>query len=311
MIKLVLATALLALSVSASPAPPRAEANLEKRFKVLSGQWDYEDIGEGNQYRLYNNLHGLGQPGTTGSQSTQALSYKEPATIGWKTQYTWSGNPGNVKSYANAALQQGQDTRKKLSAINSIPTSWTWGYNAAPSTLVADVSYDLWLSNDPKSGTASPSSTFEIMIWLSNRKAGPAGSQIATANIGGLGWKLFKGKVGTWEVYSFVANSELHNYHADLKHFFTGPAGSQIATVNIGGLGWKLFKGKVGTWEVYSFVANSELHNYHADLKHFFTYLSQSQGVSLDQYLVALQAGTEPFVGSGTLTTTAYSAAIN
>ncbi|CAE6438676.1 unnamed protein product [Rhizoctonia solani] len=259
MIKLVLATALLALSVSASPAPPRAEAHLEKRFKLLSGQWDYEDIGKGNQYRLYNNLHGLGQPGTTGSQSTQVLSYKEPGTISWKTQYTWSGNPVNVKSYANVALQQG--TRKKLSAIKTIPTSWTWGYNAAPSTLVADVSYDLWLSNDPKSGTASPSSTFEIMIWLSNRKAGPAGSQIATANIGGLGWKLFKGKVGTWEVYSFVALSELHNYHADLKHFFT--------------------------------------------------YLSQSQGVSLDQYLVALQAGTEPFVGSGTLTTTAYSAAIN
>ncbi|CAE6465988.1 unnamed protein product [Rhizoctonia solani] len=259
MVKFALAATFFALSsvVSASPAPAKTEVNLEKRFNVLSGQWDTENIGNG-QYILYNNLFGSKQLGTSGSQSTQALSYSG-TTISWKTQYSWQGNPTNVKSYANVALQKGLN--KKLNAIGKIPTTWRWTYNAASTALIADVSYDLWLSNVPNSGTGSKDTTFEVMIWLSNRRAGPAGSKVATANINGLNWGLFKGRVGTWDVYSFVAPSELSNYNADLKPFLT--------------------------------------------------YLINSRGISSNQYLVALQAGTEPFEGSGTLTTTAYTAAIN
>ncbi|KDN38892.1 hypothetical protein RSAG8_09173, partial [Rhizoctonia solani AG-8 WAC10335] len=199
MVKFALAATFFALSsvVSASPAPAKAEVNLEKRFNVLSGQWDTENIG----------------------------------------------------------------LNKKLNAIGKIPTTWRWTYNAASTALIADVSYDLWLSNVPNSGTGSKDTTFEVMIWLSNRRAGPAGSKVATANINGLNWGLFKGRVGTWDVYSFVAPSELSNYNADLKPFLT--------------------------------------------------HLINSRGISSNQYLVALQAGTEPFEGSGTLTTTAYTAAIN
>ncbi|CAE6429254.1 unnamed protein product [Rhizoctonia solani] len=245
MVKFALTTVLLALGsvVSASPAPAKPETNLEKRFNLLSGQWDSENIGNG-QYTLYNNLWGKDKPGTSGSQSTQALSYSG-TTIGWKTQYSWSGNPSDVKSYANVALMKGLG--KRLSAIRTIPTTWRWTYTAASSSLRADVSYDLWLSNVPNGTGHSKTSTVEIMIWLSNRRAGPAGSQVATANVGGTSWKVFKGKVETWDVYSFVASTELTNYNADLKPFFT--------------------------------------------------YLSSSHGVSLNQYLVALQAGTEPFLG--------------
>ncbi|CAE6421708.1 unnamed protein product [Rhizoctonia solani] len=262
MVHFALATAFLALSsvVSASPTPGNDGVNLEKRFNVLSGQWDTENIVcfvlishrritlmhlQGNgQYILYNNLFGAKDPGTSGSQTTQAVSYSG-TTIRWGTKYSWSGNPGNVKSYANVALQKGLN--KKVNAIKSIPTSWQWTYSAASGGLVADVAYDLWLSNVPNSGTASKDSTVEIMIWLSNRRAGPAGSQIATANVGGVNWKLFKGTVGTWTVYSFVAPSELTNFKTDLKPFFT--------------------------------------------------YLGSAQKLNLNQYLVALQAGTEPFIG--------------
>ncbi|CAE6390348.1 unnamed protein product [Rhizoctonia solani] len=259
MVKFALAATLLALSsaISASPTPMKAEVSFEKRFNVLSAQYDSEAIGNG-QYILYNNLFGRDQSGTSGSQTTQALSYSG-TTIGWRTQYNWRGNPNNVKSYANVALRKGLS--KRLSAIRTIPTTWKWTYNAASSTLVADVAYDLWLSNTPNSATASRASTFEIMIWLSNRRAGPAGVQVATPRINGLTWTLFRGTVGTWTVYSFVAPSELTNYNSDLKPFFT--------------------------------------------------YLNTAYKVSLNQYLVGLQAGTEPFEGSGTFTTTGYSAAIN
>ncbi|KAF8681437.1 Glycosyl hydrolase family 12 [Rhizoctonia solani] len=260
MVKFAVAATFFVLTglASASPAPLNAESNLEKRFNLLSGQWDSENIGNG-QYMLYNNLWGKSKPGTSGSQSTQALSYSG-TTIGWRTQYSWSGNPNDVKSYANAALLKGLG--KRLSAIKTIPTTWRWTYSAAASDLVANVSYDLWLSNVPNGTGHSTTSTYEIMIWLSNRRAGPAGSQVATTTIGGQSWKVFKGRVETWDVYSFVASNELTNYNADLKPFFT--------------------------------------------------YLSSSHGVSLNQYLVALQAGTEPFqTETGTLTTTAYTAAIN
>ncbi|KAF8709379.1 Glycosyl hydrolase family 12, partial [Rhizoctonia solani] len=243
--------------VSTSPTPAKVGVSLEKRFNVLTGQWESENIGNG-QYILFNNLWGKDQPGTSGSQTTEALSYSG-TTISWKTQYSWSGNPNDVKSYANVALLKGLG--RQLSAIKTIPTTWRWTYSAAASDLVANVSYDLWLSNIPNGTAASTTSTYEIMIWLSNRRAGPAGSQVATANIGGQNWAVFKGRFQTWDVYSFVASSELTNYNADLKPFFT--------------------------------------------------YLSSSHGVSLSQYLVALQAGTEPFQKSGTLTTTSYTAAVN
>ncbi|CAE6446301.1 unnamed protein product [Rhizoctonia solani] len=301
MVKFTIVPFFLILSgvVSASPTPAKVGVSLEKRFNVLTGQWESENIGNG-QYILFNNLWGKDQPGTSGSQTTEALSYSG-TTISWKTQYSWSGNPNDVKSYANVALLKALG--RQLSAIKTVPTTWRWTYSAAASDLVANVSYDLWLSNIPNGTAASTTSTYEIMIWLSNRRAGPAGSQVATTTIGGQSWKVFKGRTAsttsTYEIMIWLSNRR------------AGPAGSQVATANIGGQNWAVFKGRVQTWDVYSFVASSELTNYNADLKPFFTYLSSSHGVSLSQYLVALQAGTEPFQKSGTLTTTSYTAAVN
>ena len=57
---------------------------------------------------------------------------------------------------------------KSLSSISSIPTTWDWTYTTA-TDVVADVSYDLWLSNTAAAGTANSASTFEVMVWLSAR----------------------------------------------------------------------------------------------------------------------------------------------
>ncbi len=51
---------------------------------------------------------------------------------------------------------------KSISTIKSIPVTWTWSYSSASSGLVADVSYDLWLSNVASSGGASSTSTYEV-----------------------------------------------------------------------------------------------------------------------------------------------------
>lgn len=49
-----------------------------------------------------------------------------------------------------------------LQAITSIPAVWKWTYTSASSDLVADVSYDLWLSATAGTGGASSSSTYEM-----------------------------------------------------------------------------------------------------------------------------------------------------
>lgn len=86
-----------------------------------------------------------------------------------------TNKPENVD--ANLGLNTGLN--KQLSAITSIPTAWYWTYTSASSALVADVSYDMWLST-----SSGGSSSDEIMIWLSTRNgAGPAGSLLTTATV--------------------------------------------------------------------------------------------------------------------------------
>ncbi|ETW85162.1 glycoside hydrolase family 12 protein [Heterobasidion irregulare TC 32-1] len=237
---------LFTLNIASTLAVPVIETQgLNKRGSVLV-------------YTLENNLWGE-SAATSGSQTSQVTA-TSGTTITWHTTYSWTGGNTQVKSYANLDLRQGLG--KAISAISSIPTTWHWTYSSASTNLVADVSYDLWLSEMAGTGGASSSSTYEIMIWLSTRGgAGPAGSQIGTATVDGVTWKLYKGTVSTWTVFSFVAPSE-----------------------------------------ITSFVT---------DLKPFLTYLTGNQGVPSSQFLVQAQAGTEPFIGSATLSTTSYSLAIN
>ncbi|KAK0210167.1 glycoside hydrolase family 12 protein [Desarmillaria ectypa] len=238
-------------SVLASPIPDQETKALAKRGSVLSGQWSTEsEVPSFRRFILENNLWGM-SAATSGSQTSQVTS-TNGNTITWHTTYTWQD--------ANLDLRVGLG--KAISSISSIPVTWTWSYSSASSGLVADVSYDLWLSNVASSSGASSTSTYEVMIWLSTR--------------GG-----------------------------------AGPAGSQIGTATINGVTWKLYQGTVSTWTVYSFVAPSEITSFKSDLKPFLTYLTSNRGVPSSQFLVQAQGGTEPFIGSATLSTSAYAISIN
>lgn len=87
------------------------------------------------------------------------------------------------------------------------------------SSIVADVSYDLWLA--PSAGA---NDQYEIMVWLAALgAAGPisdTGSPIATPTINGVAWKLYKGPNGSTTVFSFVADSTITNWNGDMKKFF-------------------------------------------------------------------------------------------
>ncbi|KAI5800742.1 concanavalin A-like lectin/glucanase domain-containing protein [Pyronema domesticum] len=214
------------------------------------GQWDTATT---TNYILYNNLWGS-SAATSGSQCT-GLDSTSGTSISWHTSWSWAGGSYNVKSFANTALRF---TPKKLSAISSIPSSWTYSYSA--SNIVANVAYDIFL--DTTSGSST--SAYEIMVWL--------------AAYGG-----------------------------------AGPIGSQVATVTIGEKSWKLFDGYNGSMRVFSFVASSSpVTSWSGDMKLFLTHLATNYGLSTALYVNTIQAGTEPFTGSGAkMTTTAFSATIN
>jgi len=216
-LKPLFALALLASSGLVAATPTKTEAHLAKRGSVLTAQYATETEANG-RFILQNNLWGESAD-PQGSQSSQVTAVNGN-NISWHTTYTWSGAPTQVKSYANLDLRVG--IGKTLASIVSIPTSWQWTYTSASSNVVADVSYDLWLSKTAGTTGATSSSTYEIMIWLSDRGgANPAGSLAGTASINGLTWQLWKGTVASWQIFSFVAPSETTNFNQDLKPFFT------------------------------------------------------------------------------------------
>ncbi|CAE6391367.1 unnamed protein product [Rhizoctonia solani] len=175
-----------------------------------------------------------------------------------------------IKSYAHVALENG--IRKNVNSISEIPTRWSWKYDSVPNPLIGS------------GGSAPLIADVSYTLWLSSKPE--SGPESPSSTI----------KVQIW----------LSNHGAK-------PTGSRVkepATIDIGGLEWELYNGKEKHWRIFTFVATSEQQKYNADLKLFLTYLSTSHKVDLNHYLVAVQAGAEPFQGAATLTTTAYTVKI-
>ncbi|KAF6839521.1 glycosyl hydrolase family 12 [Colletotrichum musicola] len=197
-------TALLSLATLALATPT---PTLDKRATTFCGQWDSAVT---STYTVYNNLWGASSG--SGSQCT-TLTGLSGSSLQWSTTWSWSGGQYNVKSYANAVLNA---SKKALNTIGSIPSTWNWSYSG--SGLVANVAYDLFTSS-----TASGSPQYEIMIWLGSLGgAGPissTGSVIATPNVGGRTWNLYKGEHSQMTVFSFVAPSNVGSFSGDLKAF--------------------------------------------------------------------------------------------
>ncbi|KAE9373504.1 glycoside hydrolase family 12 protein [Stipitochalara longipes BDJ] len=198
----------LVFSTMASAIPT---GTLQERSTTICGQWDSVVTGT---YTVYQDLWNEAQA-TSGSQCSTITSDTDNS-LAWSTSWSWEGASNQVKSYANAVVTM--SSIKKISAISSIPTTWKWSYSG--SSIVADVSYDMFTSS-----TATGSNQYEIMIWLAALGgAGPissTGSTVATPTIGGVAFKLYSGPNGDTTVYSFVAESEATSFSGDLKDFYT------------------------------------------------------------------------------------------
>jgi xyloglucan-specific endo-beta-1,4-glucanase len=107
-----------------------------------------------------------------------------------------------------------------------------------------------------------------------------------------------------------------------LANFNTGPIASSytssgavplVTNISLAGHTWNLYKGPNGNTSVYSFLptGTTRITSFNGDLNVFLKYLTEHQGVSTSQYLKTAQGGTEATSGSATLTSSAYSLAIN
>ncbi|KAI1084878.1 concanavalin A-like lectin/glucanase domain-containing protein [Whalleya microplaca] len=201
-----LSMVLAATSAFAAPTP-----TVNKRDTTISCG-AFGSLATGG-YTVYHNNWGSGKA-TSGNQCTyfKALNGN---TVAWSTTWSWTGGPGEVKSYSNVALEK---VNKQLSAVKSIWSKWSWTYSGT--NRVSDVSYDLWLAP-----TQGGTNKYEIMIWLAaDGGAGPiskTGQTIATPTIAGSSWNLYTGPNGDTTVFSFVAKSNINNFNADLNQFFT------------------------------------------------------------------------------------------
>lgn len=115
------------LAVSATASPTGTPTTLDKRAQTWC---DAFGSLQTNGYTVYHNNWGSGSA-TSGHQCTTFDKVNSGNSFAWSTEWSWAGGQGQVKSYANVALEK---VNKKLSQIKSIPSKWTWRYVRCLST---------------------------------------------------------------------------------------------------------------------------------------------------------------------------------
>ncbi|KAK0623782.1 concanavalin A-like lectin/glucanase domain-containing protein [Immersiella caudata] len=211
----------------------------------------------GDSYELINNLWGR-DAATSGSQATY-LDSTSPSGIAWRTTWTWTGAPNNVKSYPYAGRQFPRG--KLICGIESMPTEVKWGYEGNTNNMRANVAFDLFTARDPEH--ANHGGDFELMIWLA-RYGGvcPIGKCVAQVRIQGRRWELWDGYNGEMRVWSFLpSEGEIQEFEGDVREFFEYlerergfPAGEQNLIVFQ--IGTECFTGGPATFACTQFSAD-------------------------------------------------------
>ncbi|MBC9728030.1 GH12 family glycosyl hydrolase domain-containing protein [Streptomyces sp. TRM68367] len=174
------------------------------------------------KYYVNNNL--WGQDNGSGRQCVWDTAHSGD-TIGWGTEYTWSGTDNEVKSFASAVLgwhwgwkadQAATGLPVSVGDHKDVTTSWDFDVSAAAGTM--NVAYDLWLHTKSDVDWRDQPSD-EVMVWLNRQGgAGPLGEKVATVNLGGASWDLYEGDIG-WKVHSFVRTDNTTSADLDLDDF--------------------------------------------------------------------------------------------
>ncbi|OSM98484.1 glycoside hydrolase [Lonsdalea populi] len=167
---------------------------------------------------VYNNTWGKSDV----PNGQQAIYLNSAKDMGWS--WSWINDINSVKGYPSIVhgwhWTKGYGTNTglpiRLSENKNINTSAAWSFSNTSGTY--NVSYDIWFHSDNKASWSS-APTDELMIWMNSTNASPAGSYVNTVTIGGIPWDVYKGKVSSWNVYSFVIKSNQTSANLNIKNF--------------------------------------------------------------------------------------------
>ncbi len=196
------------------------------------GPYDYAGIsgGGGNQASViqdvWNPVKGASQKLTAYNPGNWSVSADMPASNTAVVSY-----PDAQETYTTAS-----DTPSPLSDFSSITSSFAENGPASRGNDY-EAAYDIW------TGTGNNNFAQEIMIWVDNHGQTPAGSDVASAAIGGVGYKVWStsraGTVG--DTVSMVLDSNRSsgsvNILADLNWLESNgylPAGSGLNQIDFG-----------------------------------------------------------------------------
>ncbi len=102
----------------------------------------------------------------------------------------------------------------QIKNIESAPFKWI--IDTKNSTGTWNAALDIWFAELPTGNDYSA----EMMIWLDyHGGASPAGSKIATVEIGGIKWDLYFAAWSSWNYIAFKAITPIENVELDLRDF--------------------------------------------------------------------------------------------
>lgn len=112
------AAALATVAVANPLAVTPTKTTVEKRAETFCDQWGSLETGG---YTIYNNLWGMDNA-DSGEQCTTVEGITD-GSLAWSTEWSWTGGPYQVKSYANVVVDS---TPTKLSGLTSMLSNWAW-----------------------------------------------------------------------------------------------------------------------------------------------------------------------------------------
>jgi len=192
-----------------SAAPPTAAVTTA----MVSACDDFAELHDG-PYVLQNNIWNR----SSATAAKQCIEHKGSARFQW----TWNWpdlNDGQVRSYPSLLFghkpwRSASTTPRLPAPIGSIEQLSAQYEIAVTGSGIFNAAFDLWLSADAIPSEASI--TTEIMVWVHNQEAIPAGSPVATAptSLGDL--TMYRGRISTWSYLALVCAAPIPKGTLDL-----------------------------------------------------------------------------------------------
>jgi hypothetical protein len=150
-------------------------------------------------YYVHNNMWNSSV--TLGPETLYACSYHD-----WYVVSNQTNEAGAVKTYPNVHMDYND---VPISSFNAITSTFA---ATSPHVGIYNVAYDIWTN-----GVATSGST-EFMIWTENYNQVPAGSHVATPNLGGRTYDVYK--TANNQYIAFVPTVVLTSGTLDLLEIF-------------------------------------------------------------------------------------------